>query len=181
MMTSIRIFVLFFFVQFTYAQSIEISPQSEAGSKSQLNFGLFGGFMTNENSFNSYQLGLVSEYNMSSIFALELELAAEYRRNDNTFFGRGHLNELNLDLALNAKIYFTQKKLWYAKLGYYTNRNISKVSGEDIFKSKIDSGIQLGLGRNLELSKTLKLKIEPLIRYNKAKGLQGGLRAGIWF
>ncbi len=184
----LKVLSLCCFTQLTFATTHLLDPIKDTIPDRTWTIGLQTGYVTNNYTLSAFQLGLTIERKLVGLFALESEINGEYRKSNLNVFGQGEADAINLDLALNAKMYFSKSKRWYSKLGYYRTYNLRNniLSDNEWIPSSSHSpimqgGLQLGVGHNWLFSSGKTLKLEGLLKHNKFDGLIGGLRVGFVF
>ena len=197
MKTSITISAIFFCIQLAFAGTPAITPTPTPTIKPQLDtfpkeptFGLTAGFLSKGNLrlLKAYQIGVFSEFRTTSFFATELELSTEYKRVNFEDFGQGRRGEVNLNFAVNSKIYFGKEKdLFYMKLGFFANGQIWNDGGDLFSAGNIDrdftTGIQLGVGHIWDLgpNTSKRLRFEPIISWDSDLEFSAGFKIGYLF
>lgn len=194
MKTSIAICAIFCCIQLAFAGTPTITPtitpQLDTFPK-EPTFGLTLGFLNNGSrdlGFNAYQFGFITEIRNTSFYATEIELSSEYRRVNFQRRALGRRNEVNLNLAVNSKIYLGKyKDTFYVKLGFFANRQVWDDGGEDFRGEKFDrdftTGLQFGVGHlwHFGPNTTNKLRLEPLISWVRDEGFSAGFKIGYLF
>ena len=193
MKTLISICAIILCVQFSFAGTpaiTPITPKLDSFPKAPI-FGLTLGILNNGSrnfGFKAYQLGLVSEIRNTSFYATEVELSSEYKNINFQERGLGRRNEINLNLAVNSKIYLGKyKDTFYVKLGFFANRQVWDDGGKDFIGERFDrdftTGIQFGVGHvwHLGPNTTKKIRLEPLMSWETDEGFSFGAKIGFLF
>lgn len=154
--------------------SLIIQPVQDSIPFKPWSYGVQTNLQKNGSVFRSLNLGLFAERRISSSFALEAELGFSRNYVNLWLFTNESYTNNRLNFALSAKIYFGEKKRWFAKAGYGFKPNV--------FANDLDlNSLILGIGHNLELKNGGAIKFEYNTSYNSINGLTIGPKIGYRF
>jgi len=169
-----------------------ITPQVDTIPFKSWNFGFQSSFLSDFNGITTYRLGMFSEHRINERFSIEADI--NLSRTDANLTEFYQYESTDLDVALSAKYRIGSDKSWFLKIGYYQIHNLWNNAAErlnDAFQSSlitypeglrfnIRDGLQLGVGKDFNLSHGRAISVESILR-RVARKYQGGLKIGFRF
>ncbi|MDA8693103.1 porin family protein [Saprospiraceae bacterium] len=177
-------------LSFFYTHAQLVTPQPEPLKYKKWNFGLQSSFLADFDGKTTYRLGMFSEYRINERFSIEADVNLSHTRVNNSNFLL--YESADLDVALSAKYRLGRDKSWFLKLGYYQTHNIWNNAAErfnEVFPSQslpegqkfsIRDGLQLGVGKDFNLTNGRAISVEGILR-RVGKEYEGGIKLGLRF